>query len=175
MGSQIKVTENRQQHYTASYKYGFWPWRRQWPVRLFERRGIDLCFPICTGRNKPIIFRIIFSVYYYFYSTLKRLDWLHNIVLADGTIIGVGDPRVPMDQSLFKGDFVKLKSVSLSYTLPASPNTKKIFQNLRLYCTVDNIYTITKYPGWDPEGQGYVTTWDLPQLFSASVGVNIQF
>jgi len=108
-------------------------------------------------------------------AKFQRLDWLHNIQLTDGTVIGVGDPRVPMDQYLYKGDFVKLKSVSLSYTLPATPNIRKIFQNLRLYCTVDNIYTITKYPGWDPEGQGYVTAWDLPQLLSASVGVNIKF
>lgn len=109
------------------------------------------------------------------HAKFQRLDWLHNITLADGTIVGVGDPRVPMDQSLFKGDFVKLKSVSLSYTLPAPPNARKIFQNLRLYCTVDNIYTITKYPGWDPEGQGYVTVWDLPQLLSASVGADVKF
>ncbi|MEO9003280.1 MAG: SusC/RagA family TonB-linked outer membrane protein, partial [Ginsengibacter sp.] len=105
----------------------------------------------------------------------QRLDWLGNIKMGDGTIVGMGDPRVPLDQWLFKGDFVKLKSFSLGYTLPAPSNARKIFQNLRLYCTVDNIYTITKYPGWDPEGQGYVGTWDLPQLFSASVGVNVKF
>ena len=108
-------------------------------------------------------------------AKFQRLDWLHNIVMEDGTIIGVGDPRVPMDQSLYKGDFVKLKSVSLSYTLPSTTSMKKVFQNMRVYCTVDNIYTMTKYPGWDPEGMGYVTSWDLPQLFSASVGINIKF
>ncbi|MEO5998255.1 MAG: SusC/RagA family TonB-linked outer membrane protein [Chitinophagaceae bacterium] len=108
-------------------------------------------------------------------AKFQRLDWLHNIKMEDGTIIGVGDPRVPMDQSLFKGDFVKLKAVNLGYTLSAPPNVRKIFQGLRLYCSVDNIYTITKYPGWDPEGQGYVGTWDLPQLLSASIGVNVKF
>jgi TonB-linked SusC/RagA family outer membrane protein len=105
----------------------------------------------------------------------QRLDWLGNIKMQDGTIVGMGDPRVPLDQWLFKGDFVKLKSVSLGYILPASPNVRKIFQNLRLYCTLDNLYTITKYPGWDPEGQSYVSRWDLPQLFSASVGINVNF
>ena len=108
-------------------------------------------------------------------AKFQRLDWLHNIQLADGTIIGVGDPRVPMDQSMFKGDFMKLKSVNLGYTLAAGNNVRKIFQSLRFYCSVDNIYTITKYPGWDPEGQGYVGTWDLPQLLSASIGVNAKF
>lgn len=105
----------------------------------------------------------------------QRLDWLNNIKLEDGTIVGMGDPRVPLDQWMFKGDFIKLKSVNLGYTLPASPKLRKVFQNLRLYCSVENLYTITKYPGWDPEGLSYLEEWDLPQLFAASVGVNVRF
>lgn len=105
----------------------------------------------------------------------QRLDWLNNIRMEDGTIIGMGDPRSPLDQWMFKGDFVKLKSVNLGYTFSSSAKLRNVFQSLRLYGTVENIYTHTKYPGWDPEGQGYVTAWDLPQLFSASVGVNVRF
>ncbi|MBX2921694.1 MAG: SusC/RagA family TonB-linked outer membrane protein [Chitinophagaceae bacterium] len=105
----------------------------------------------------------------------QRLDWLNNIQMEDGTIVGMGDPRVPLDQWMFKGDFVKLKSVTLGYTFSSSPRLHKVFKSLRLYGTVENIYTLTKYPGWDPEGQGYVTAWDLPQLFSASVGINVRF
>jgi len=105
----------------------------------------------------------------------QRLDWLNNVKLEDGTIVGMGDPRAPLDQWMFKGDFVKLKSVNLGYTLPASPKLRAVFQSLRLYCTVENLHTITKYPGWDPEGQGFVNDWDLPQLFSANVGINVRF
>lgn len=105
----------------------------------------------------------------------QRLDYLGNIKMEDGTVIGMGDSRTWTNQFLFKGDFVKLKSVSLGYTFPATSVTKKIFQGFRLYATLENLYTITKYPGWDPEGQGLVTAWDLPQLFSASVGAIIKF
>ncbi|WP_149241707.1 TonB-dependent receptor [Dyadobacter sp. 32] len=105
----------------------------------------------------------------------QRLDWLNNVKLEDGTIVGMGDPRSPLDQWMFKGDFVKLKSVNLGYTIPTSGRVRKIFQNARIYCNVENIYTLTKYPGWDPEGQGFTTQWDLPQLFSATVGVNVKF
>jgi TonB-linked SusC/RagA family outer membrane protein len=105
----------------------------------------------------------------------QRLDWLGNIKLADGTIVGLGDPRSPLDQWMFKGDFVKLKSINLGYTPSLSPKLRAVFQSLRLNCTVDNIYTSKKYPGWDPEGQSYLNDWDLPQLFSASVGINIKF
>jgi TonB-dependent starch-binding outer membrane protein SusC len=105
----------------------------------------------------------------------QRLDWNGNIKMEDGTIIGMGNPRTWNDQFLYKGDFVKLKSISFGYTLPISFNNKNIFQALRLYANVENLYTLTKYPGWDPEGQGLVGQYDLPQLFSASVGVSIKF
>lgn len=108
-------------------------------------------------------------------AKFQRLDYLNNIKMEDGTIIGLGDLRVPNNQFLYKGDFVKLKSVRLGYTLPAAYTPEKIFQNLSIYFSVDNIYTITKYPGWDPEGQGYVIRWDLPQLLSARIGINIKF
>lgn len=112
----------------------------------------------------------------------QRLDWDGNIKMEDGTIVGMGDYRTDTDQFLFKGDFVKLKSINFGYTLPSSVSKKNIFKALRLYATVENLYTLTKYPGLDPEGQGlmqqsaqYGTAWDLPQLFSASIGVSIKF
>jgi TonB-linked SusC/RagA family outer membrane protein len=103
----------------------------------------------------------------------QRMNWNGNVKLEDGTTIALGDPRNYTDQFLFKGDYVKLKSVTLGYTLPKTG--RKIFQDFRLYATVENLYTLTKYPGWDPEGQGTISQWDLPQLFSATVGLSVKF
>lgn len=95
--------------------------------------------------------------------------------MEDGTIVGMGDATHSLDQWVFKGDFVKLKSVNLGYTLSPSGKVSNAFKSVRFYCTLENLYTVTKYPGWDPEGQGYVSVWDIPQLFSATVGVNVRF
>lgn len=105
----------------------------------------------------------------------QRLDWLNNVRMEDGTIVGMGDPTHALDQWMFKGDFVKLKSVNLGYSLSPSAKLGKVFKGARLYCTLENLYTLTKYPGWDPEGQGYVSVWDIPQLFSATMGINVRF
>ena len=105
----------------------------------------------------------------------QRLTWKGNVKMEDGTIVGLGDPRIYTDEFLFKGDFMKLKSVNLGYTLPKFSDKRKFFQNLRLYATLENLYTLTKYKGWDPEGQGLVNQWDLPQLFSASIGASVKF
>jgi len=107
-------------------------------------------------------------------SKYQRLDWLGNIKMEDGSFVAVGDPRAFTTQFLFKGDYVKLKSVTLGYTLLSSAQ-RKFFNTLRVYASVENIYTLTKYPGWDPEGQGLVNQWNLPQLFSASAGVSVKF
>ena len=94
--------------------------------------------------------------------------------MGGGKIVGVGDPRQYTSQFLFKGDFVKLKSINFGYTLPLSSKSKNLGQSIRLYVDLQNLYTRTKYPGWDPEGnQG--SQWDLPQLFSASIGGSISF
>jgi len=63
----------------------------------------------------------------------------------------------------------------LGYTLPLKSKIQQSIQSIRLYASFENLYTLSKYPGWDPEGQGYVSSWDLPQLFSASFGSSVKF
>ena len=50
-----------------------------------------------------------------------------------------------------KGDFVRVKSITLGYTLPKVVCQKLQIQNLRLYASVMNPFTITSYKGLDPE------------------------
>ncbi|MVM35605.1 SusC/RagA family TonB-linked outer membrane protein [Spirosoma sp. HMF4905] len=57
----------------------------------------------------------------------------------------------PMDINVFKGDFLKVRSVTFGYTLPASLLAKAKMTNLRLYVSGQNLGILTKYPGPDPE------------------------
>lgn len=50
-----------------------------------------------------------------------------------------------------KGDFVKVKSITLGYTLPAALSQKLRINNLRVYASVLNPFMITDYSGMDPE------------------------
>ena len=58
---------------------------------------------------------------------------------------------IPLDINVFKGDFVKLRNLSLGYTIPQSALGKVKINNLRLYVAGQNLAMITKYPGSDPE------------------------
>lgn len=52
---------------------------------------------------------------------------------------------------LEKGDYFKLKNLSIGYTLPQKWTRKAYMEKVRLYFSAQNVFTITKYSGNDPE------------------------
>lgn len=54
-----------------------------------------------------------------------------------------------------KGDFVKLANATLGYTFPIGGKLKEYIQNLRIYASGQNLFTITDYSGLDPEVSTY--------------------
>lgn len=49
------------------------------------------------------------------------------------------------------GSFLRLKTVSLGYTLPKSTIQKIYMKSARVYLAAQNLYTFTNYSGYDPE------------------------
>ncbi|WP_025761851.1 TonB-dependent receptor [Dyadobacter tibetensis] len=85
------------------------------------------------------------------------------------------------------GSFVRLKNVSLGYSLPASLLEGMKIRRVRLYVSAQNILTMTKYKGYDPE-VNYSSTGDTngntnlgldygsyPNAKSYTVGLNVSF
>lgn len=50
-----------------------------------------------------------------------------------------------------RGDYLKLKNLSIGYTLPHKYSVKAKMEKLRIYFTAQNLFTITSYSGIDPE------------------------
>lgn len=66
--------------------------------------------------------------------------------------------------------YLRLSSLTLAYNLPASLTKKMGMSDLRLYTTGNNLFTVTKYKGYDPEnGDGYPTA----KMFV--LGLNVSF
>jgi hypothetical protein len=65
--------------------------------------------------------------------------------------------------------FIRLKNVSLSWTFPESWKQKFHLQNGRIFMQGQNLFTITKYNGLDPESQNFST----PPYRTWTVGFNI--
>lgn len=58
---------------------------------------------------------------------------------------------VRLSKNLERGDYLRLKTISLGYTFRGEWLSTKYIQNLRLYVTANNLWTLTGYTGWDPE------------------------
>lgn len=67
--------------------------------------------------------------------------------------------------------FLRMKNITLGYTVPAN---SKIFQSLRFYGMVENLFTITGYSGWDPEvdTKGYESNSSGGQTANAGAGLD---
>ena len=79
------------------------------------------------------------------------------------------------DKYLYKGDYIRLKNVQIGYTLPEELLDNIGIQHLRVYASGTNLFTITKYPGWDPEGSTQVYNAVIPQLKTYTIGVDLKF
>ncbi len=55
-----------------------------------------------------------------------------------------------------RGNYLKLKNLSVGYTLPKKITEKVAINNARVYTSVQNVFTLTKYSGIDPEIGGGV-------------------
>ena len=83
------------------------------------------------------------------------------------------------DRYVEDGSFVKIKNLQLGYTIPASVTRRRI-DRIRVYIMVRNLYTFTKYTGFDPEIPGGIlnTGVDLasyPQARTYTAGLDVRF
>ena len=100
------------------------------------------------------------------YSCLNRPDytlnkltyWTENRWKADNTTgttprAGAADLDKYFTSSgvIFDGSYFKIKQIQLGYTFPAKMMKKIKVQNLRIYGSLDDFFTFSDYPGFDPE------------------------
>jgi hypothetical protein len=106
--------------------------------------------------------------------------WKANGQITDMPRAAWGDPMGNSrfsDRWIEDGSYLRLKTVSVSYTVPVKPAALKY---INIYITGNNLVTLTKYKGYDPEfsaasgvfGQG-VDTFLEPQYRIVQAGVRI--
>ena len=107
----------------------------------------------------------------------KGLDWL-TLENRNGTIPNpVGSPMNRENSSRFveDGSYFRLKNIQIGYTLPKNITQKFYCSRLRVYVTATNLFTITKYSGYDPEVGSGVDYGNYPQSRTFTFGLNANF
>lgn len=73
------------------------------------------------------------------------------------------------------GAYLRLKDVTIGYTLPKKWTDKMHMNRWRFYISASNLLTFTNYSGYDPEVGGGVDYGNYPQSRTIMFGTNINF
>ncbi len=80
------------------------------------------------------------------------------------------------DRFLEDGSYLRLKNVSLGYTLPSELTKKAAMQSVRFSISGQNLLTLTRYTGLDPEVSGSGNDSNVyPVTRNFTFGINITF
>lgn len=84
------------------------------------------------------------------------------------------------DLYVYDGSYLRLKNIQLGYTLPQHLTKKVFISSLRLYVAAENLFTFTKYHGFDPEISSGGTSLGIdygvyPQARTWTIGANLSF
>lgn len=86
--------------------------------------------------------------------------------------VAAGNNYAMSDFWLFSGAYMRLKNITLGYNFPEQLTERLSLQDVRLYTSVSDLFSIDKYPqGWDPEA----TSSGYPIMASYIFGISVKF
>jgi TonB-linked SusC/RagA family outer membrane protein len=121
--------------------YGQHGWKKNFKNRAGSERLSNYDWPYWTPENRS--------------TKWARMEVTEEDIKAQSNYIKMG--------------FVRLSTISLSYTFN-SKSTKFLHVNsLKIYGSVQNVYVWTKWPGWDPEN----TSGPSPRYFNLGITIKL--
>ena len=104
---------------------------------------------------------------------------LLNMWTTPGQVTDIARPEssLQFDSHLIENaSFLRLKNLSVNYTLPKAWIAKtKILTNARIFGIARNLFTVTKYTGYDPEVDSNLQLGNYPNTRQFSFGVEVSF
>jgi len=114
--------------------------------------------------------------------------WTPYNMDTDVPMLMYSEPSVNSDRYLYDASFLRLRSITIGYKIPAEICRKYKLESVKIYLAATNIWTLTKYPGWDPEvmrnvdpnsQQGNISfagpSLQTPQAKTFGGGIQIEF
>lgn len=126
-------------------------------------KGLDLTV-FGSGSYGNDIFNATYRPDYQTANVMKEIFYDNRWTTSNttGTVPKAGannmEKYITSDAMVYDGSYFKIKQIQLGYTLPKTWLKKVCIDNLRLYCSLDDFFTFTKYPGFDPEASSDSTS-----------------
>ena len=84
--------------------------------------------------------------------------------------------KISTSRRLHSTDFIRLKTLTLGFTLPKAWVKAAHLDNVRLYASANNLWTWASYDYYDPEAtESGSATWGTPPLKTVIFGLNMNF
>ena len=104
------------------------------------------------ARLEPIDASIVYTDGTKWYQHIDNVQVSNSGTSTPRAIIGdPNDNDRISDRYIEDGSYLRIKNISLGYTVPKKFLNKFGLDNLRVYCNIQNLATITSYSGYDPE------------------------
>jgi len=155
----------------------------------FKRFDLNVQLTGSQGAKLFSFFNRMIGIYHGDRNGLVKLNdrWRSETEVGTGDILRANrDPKglqkEPSSYWVENGSFMRIRNVSLGYTFSPELTQKMRIKGLRVYVTGQNLYTFTKYPGFDPEtsseGSGLSRGGDYlgyPAARTIIAGLNVSF
>lgn len=110
---------------------------------------------------------------YTFSPRVKARRWTVDNPTNDFPRLNNARQYLMSDYFIQDGSFLRIQNINLGYTYTFR---HKYPRNLRVFCTIDNLFTFTEFDGYDPEvGLDGVYWGGYPKFRKYSVGLEINF
>lgn len=115
----------------------------------WSNQHVDL---INRARLEPIDASIVYTDGSKWYNHVENVRVANPDASLPRAIIGdPNDNDRISDRYVEDGSYLRLKNLALGYTFPKKIVKTLGVENLRVYCNIQNLFTITGYDGYDPE------------------------
>ncbi len=114
-----------------------------------------------------------------FGSTWNQSTKMLNMWMKPGDVTDIAAASATRQSDthlLENANFLRLKSLQLSYTLPEKwLEPTRILKGVKVYFVSRNLLTFTSYSGYDPEVDSYLSIGDYPNTRQFSFGAQLTF
>jgi hypothetical protein len=108
--------------------------------------------------------------------------WSPENTDAVNYVPGGGKINYYSDRTLEDASYLRLKTVQLGYSIPQKYLKNKVISGFRVYVSAQNLFTLTRYSGYDPEVSIYNTPLtpgfdylSYPRSRTFTFGLNLSF
>lgn len=108
----------------------------------------------------------------------KRVEMLTETWTDARTITDyqrIGSPREFSSKDIRDASFVRLRNMQIGYTLDSKRIKGIPVRSFRFWAQGQNLYTWTKWQGFDPEESNNIATYEFPNPRTITVGLDINF